>query len=57
MWVGKMSHLEFAVVSGALVAGLWAFLTPFSVGPIGHAGAGFVVGFSVYAVLAIMGET
>lgn len=51
------SHLSYAVLSGLLVGGAWAFLTPFSeylnVGPVSHAGAGFVVGVAVYTGIAV----
>lgn len=51
------NHLPYAVVSGLLVAGAWVFTTPLSeilnIGPVEHAGGGFVLGVFMYVVIAV----
>lgn len=50
-------HLSYAVVSGGLVASAWAFLTPLSAygyGTVEQVGGGFVLGFLMYSLIAVL---
>ena len=49
-----MSHVLYAVLSGTLVAGSWAFVRPLPLDLVPAVGAGYVLGVAVYALIAVV---
>lgn len=47
------SHILYAVLSGTLVAGAWAFVRPLPLDLVPTVGAGYVLGVAVYALIAV----
>jgi hypothetical protein len=47
------SHILYAVLSGTLVAGAWAFVRPLQLDLVPTVGAGYVLGVAVYALIAV----